>query len=164
MTTFEDAVSALRRINEAVSDFDDAVKGPAVDVLLPLVVEVAPRLQGRAVPAVSPPGATGDSWTPGQAADFYDAIEPRREPDRALVVAYYLIRVEGQPDVGAGEVNDTLRAIGQGINNIGRAMTQNVTERRLMQTGTSKRGKRYGLTARGARAVEGWLASEQGST
>lgn len=106
-----------------------------------------------------------DERTFGDIADLMDASGAGNNAARALVAAYWVQVLEGNPTFASQTVNNHLKHLGHTVANI--TMTFNTLIDRkpayLMQTkksGSSKQArKQYKLTAAGSKRVEEMLAS-----
>ena len=93
-------------------------------------------------------------------ADFFTAVSPTQEADKALVVGYWFQVIEGVPDLAGLTLNKELKHLGHGISNITSALDTLMSRKPalVMQTkksGTSKQArKKYRLTLEGQRSVE----------
>lgn len=155
---FNEVAEKLKRIDELVRDLDDALKPTAVSALTHAAGLSASRDE---------PGARDETSGNGQVAafetlaDFFHSASPAGESDKALVAAYYLSEQTDSHEFIAGDINAALRDLGEDINNIGRAMSRNVSAKRMMQAGISSGKRVYKLTHAGRTAVEGMMRSGQ---
>lgn len=101
-------------------------------------------------------------------ADLYTACAPKSDPDRALVVGYWLQFHSGKAEFGSQSVNKELKHLGHGVTNITSAFTS-LKDRKpqlVMQTrksGSSQQARKlYKLTHAGKSAVEAMLKPAQG--
>jgi hypothetical protein len=121
-----------------------------------------PPVSGRPqASAATSPSTMGE--TPQDAGEFYAQADPQTEPERALVVAYWVqeIRAEGQFEAQA--VNTQLKQLGHGVSNITRAL-DNLKDRKpqlviqIQKSGKAKQArKRYKVTAAGKAEVKRML-------
>ena len=92
--------------------------------------------------------------------DLFNAVGPKTEPEKALVVGYWVQVVEGQADFGSQQINGMLKDMGHGVSNITDVLSSLMNRRPslVMQTkkvGTSRQArKRYRLTVAGVQEVE----------
>lgn len=113
-------------------------------------------------------GSSGQSDGEGfeTVADLFDSANPTTEPQKALVVGYWLQIVQGQSDFDSMSANSELKNLGHGVGNITRALENliNRKPRLVIQTrkgGTSKQArKKYKLTVEGIRAVKAMISGQ----
>jgi len=124
--------------------------------------------QNRSVSAPTAEMATAKGPTEfDDLAEFYSAIGPSSDAEKALVVGYWIQFREGQPDLETQSVNTELKHLGYGIGNITRAFdTLTKTRPQLViqtrKSGTSQQArKKFKLTFEGKRQVESMLANER---
>lgn len=97
-------------------------------------------------------------------ADLFAIASPATEPDKALVVGYWLQYIEGKSDFDSQSVNRVLKDMGHSISNITAAFTSLKGRKPQLAMQTKKAGssqqarKRYKLTLAGKTAVENMLA------
>lgn len=97
-------------------------------------------------------------------ADLFSLASPATEPDKALVVGYWLQYIEGKTDFDSQSVNRVLKDMGHSIGNITAAFTSLKGRKPQLAMQTKKSGssqqarKRYKLTLAGKTAVENMLA------
>jgi len=162
-------LEALRQVAIALSQLD----GEAVARVLRWTADrfatrgVLPEgseRDGRGV--ASDGGNSSDSGIPEDIAELFERTNPATDPDKALVVGYWLQYVKGDAEFEAFAVNKQLKHLGHRVSNITKALSA-LIERRpqfVIQTrkeGTSKQArKKYKLTTAGKAAVEGMLKGE----
>lgn len=106
-------------------------------------------------------GTPGD--TPQDAGEFYAEANPQTEPERALVVAYWVQEVRGDAEFEAQTVNTQLKHLGHGVSNITRALDDLKARRpqlviQIQKSGKSKQArKRYKVTSAGKAEVQRML-------
>lgn len=101
-------------------------------------------------------------------ADLCDAAKPKTGPERALVVGYWLQKIQGEKDFDGFTVNSALKNMGQKSANITVAFNA-LKDRKpslamqVKKGGTAKQArKRYKLTTEGIRKVERMLGGDDG--
>jgi hypothetical protein len=100
-------------------------------------------------------------------AELYDAADPRTDPDRALVSAWWVSIEGGEPEFQAQPVNTALKNLGHPSANITEALTALKRRSPSLVLQVEKRGKSrqarksYKLTVAGIRAVEDLVAGKQ---
>jgi len=93
-------------------------------------------------------------------ADFFTAVSPIQEADKALVVGYWFQVIEGVPDLDGFTLNRELKHLGHGISNITSALDTLMSRKPSLVIQTKKSGisrqarKKYKLTREGERSVE----------
>lgn len=92
-------------------------------------------------------------------ADLFDAVNPTTDTDRALTGGYWFQVVKAAPSFQAQQVNNVLKDVGHGVENIARALT-NLQERspalvrQLSKSGRTKQARKtYKLTTAGVAAI-----------
>lgn len=96
-------------------------------------------------------------------ADLYHAAAPTAEPDKALVVGYWVQVVQGEVEFDSQAVNKLLKDLGYGVGNITQALSSLMSRKpqlviQTRKSGTSQQArKRYKLTGAGIQAVEKML-------
>lgn len=124
------------------------------------------------LPARSPREATharipeleGGTNLVGDPASLFAKATPATQPDKALVMAYWLQEREGNPEFDSQTLNSKLTHLGHKIGNITRALGSLSAMRPQLVVQTRKEGKtkqarkRYKLTVEGVRRVERLLA------
>jgi hypothetical protein len=104
---------------------------------------------------------------PEDAGDFYSRAAPQSEPERALVVAYWVQEVRGDGEFEAQTVNTQLKHLGHGVSNITRALDDLKARKpqlviQIQKSGKSKQArKRYKVTAAGKTEVQRLFSGEQ---
>jgi hypothetical protein len=99
------------------------------------------------------------------AGEFYSKAAPTTEPERALVVAYWVQQESGKGDFDSQTVNTQLKHLGHGVSNITRALDELKKQKpqlviQLEKAGKAKQArKRYKVTAAGNAKVQEMLAS-----
>lgn len=101
-------------------------------------------------------------------ADFFTAVSPTQEADKALVVGYWFQIIQGSPDLDGFTLNKELKHLGHGISNITSALDTLMGRKPALvvqtkKSGTSKQArKKYKLTLEGQRSVERMISQERG--
>jgi hypothetical protein len=122
---------------------------------------------GSASPRRSPIGQPTDSGAidaddPGE---FYAQASPETEPERALVIAYWVQEVEGRGEFDSQSVNTKLKHLGHGVSNITRVLSDLKHRKpqlviQIEKAGKSKQArKRYRITTAGKAEVQRMLAA-----
>jgi len=100
-------------------------------------------------------------------ADLFAAANPRNDPQKALLVAYWFQKLNGQPDFESAAVNKELKHLGHGVANITAALSSLMTRKPQLVIQTKKSGssqqarKRYKLTNEGVKQVERMIRGEE---
>lgn len=104
-----------------------------------------------------------DEKTFSDVASFYDAANPRTEPEKVLVIGYWFQEVEKQEELESQLLNTTLKNMGHGVSNITKSFQalMNHSPRWAIQTkkaGTSKQArKKYRITTEGIKRVRAMI-------
>ena len=99
--------------------------------------------------------------------EFYSAISPTTDADKALVVAYWLQWGEERQDFAAYDVNTALKHLGEGVSNITTALDTLKARKpapviQLKKAGTSKQARKtYKVTLAGKNQVEMMVGQQQ---
>ncbi len=100
-------------------------------------------------------------------ADAFNAASPEIDRDKALVVAAFLHKNSEKDEVTGYEINNELRQLGHGLNNITDAIDQMINKRPKLMMQVRKEGKtkqarkKYKVTAEGFKAVQQMLITSQ---
>ena len=100
-------------------------------------------------------------------ADLFAAANPRNDPQKALLVAYWFQKLIGQPDFESATVNKELKHLGHGVSNITAALSSLMSRKPQLVIQTKKSGssqqarKRYKLTNEGVKQVERMIEGEE---
>ena len=100
-------------------------------------------------------------------ASLFDAANPTKESERALVAGYYLQEVEKRENFGSQDVNTMLKKLGRGVGNIARAFDdlQATTPRLIHRLGkkgkTQQARKVFEVTGEGFKKVRSMIAQAQ---
>ena len=122
-----------------------------------------PTLNERAVSSVSPAGAVEDGNFQ-DVATIFDAANPRTEPEKVLVVGYWLQEVQGLGDIESHAVNVELKNLGHGVGNITRALDNLINRKPRLVIQTRKSGssqqarKKYKVTLEGIKVIKAMLS------
>lgn len=106
--------------------------------------------------------ATLNSDDPGE---FYAQASPKTEPERALLIAYWVQEVDGRGDFDSQTINTKLKHLGDGVANITRALDDLKRRKpqlviQIEKAGKSRQArKRYKVTSAGKAEVQRLLAS-----
>lgn len=101
-------------------------------------------------------------------ADFFTAVSPAQDADKALVVGYWFQIIQGSSDLDGFTLNKELKHLGHGISNITSALDTLMGRKPVLvvqtkKSGTSKQArKKYKLTLEGQRSVERMINQERG--
>jgi len=96
---------------------------------------------------------------------LFDAANPKTEPEKVLVVGYFLQEIQGLGDIEAHSVNNELKNLGHGASNITRALDNLINRKPRLVIQTRKSGstqqarKKYKVTLEGIRAVKAMLST-----
>ena len=99
-------------------------------------------------------------------AELFDAAGPATEPERVLVVCYWVTHKDGDSEFTAQTVNSKLKDLGYGVGNITNAFQSLIKRTPALVIQTAKKGtsrqarKRYKLTNAGGSEVERMIRSE----
>lgn len=99
-------------------------------------------------------------------ADLFAKAQPKTEPDKALVAAYWLQAIEGQGTWQSAALQKELKNLGHAIGNITDALTSNMKKKpqriiQLQKAGNSKQARKtYKVTHEGLVYVQGMLSGE----
>jgi hypothetical protein len=113
-------------------------------------------------------GRDGDAQAFADVAGLFAATNPARDPDKALVVGYWVQYIEGAAEFDSFTVNKQLKQLGHGVSNITAALDSLKARKpqlviQTKKSGTSKQArKKYKLTNSGKLAVENMLRGEPG--
>ena len=100
--------------------------------------------------------------------DLFDAANPKTQPERVLVVAYWKQVVEGGESFESQPVNTELKHLGHGVANITNCLGSltSKTPKLVLQVAKSGKSqqarKRYKVTREGIRRVEAMVSGQQG--
>lgn len=92
-------------------------------------------------------------------AEFYDAVGPKTDTERALVASYWTQVHLGKPTFGSLELNKLLKDLGHGIRHINSAMSNNIDKKPALILQVTRGGsaqqarKTYKLTEAGKKWV-----------
>lgn len=99
-------------------------------------------------------------------AELLDAAAPATDPQRVLVVSYWVTQKDGDSEFTAQTVNSKLKDLGFGVSNITNAFDSLIKRKPALVIQTAKKGKsrqarkRYKLTNAGDREVQRMIRSE----
>jgi hypothetical protein len=99
-------------------------------------------------------------------ADLFAKAQPKSDPDKALVAAYWLQAIQGQNTWQSAVLQTELKNLGHAISNITDALSSNMRKRpqrvvQLQKSGTSKQGRKtYKVTHEGLVYVQGMLSGQ----
>ncbi|MGI9249857.1 MAG: hypothetical protein ACR2PR_01495 [Pseudohongiellaceae bacterium] len=123
--------------------------------------EVAPASEGKT--------SDVDSMTPVETdfqniADLYDAIQPKTNGNKALVVAYWFHIYEGKTNFSSHSINQALEGLGYRISNIADAINKLKAKNPSLMVQTKKKGaskrarKECRITDAGVKAVKAMIS------
>ncbi|MBT2499226.1 hypothetical protein J7E25_08965 [Agromyces sp. ISL-38] len=99
-------------------------------------------------------------------AELFAKAQPRSEPDKALVAAYWLQAIQGQSAWQSAALQKELKNLGHAIGNITDALTSNMRKKpqriiQLQKSGNAKQARKtYKVTHEGLVYVQGMLRGE----
>ena len=177
MTTKQkiDEVGAMRALDEALSALSETEKVRVLRWAWDKFGDSKPSSIPKSVPrshtGVShQSGDTGLSHAleEGEAlGDFYARASATTEPERSLIVAYWLQELRGDGQFDAQSVNNELKHLGHGVSNITRALDELKSRKPQLVIQTQKSGKAkqarkvYKVTAEGKKEVSKMLQGQQ---
>lgn len=169
-----DEVDAMRQIGDALQGLDDEAQKRALrwaNDRFGYAPSVPVRTVGAGGSGVEPRSGglatsdgPADAEAPTDLGELYAAAGPESEPERALVVGYWIQCVRGDADFDSQSVNKELKHIGDGVANITLAFTRLIEQKPQLVIQTKKQGtsrqarKRYKVTSAGMRWVKARLA------
>jgi hypothetical protein len=170
-------IKAMSAVAEALAELEEAVQGR--------VLRWAVERYGASVPLSGQRGAArgegpaadvddGETDIPEEQivdeapayehlAELFADAQPRTEVDKALVAAYWIQAIQGQPSWQASVLQRELKNMGQPINNITDALTKNMRKKpprviQLQKSGSARQARKtYKLTREGLVYVQGML-------
>ncbi|MCV7224457.1 hypothetical protein [Mycolicibacterium komossense] len=99
-------------------------------------------------------------------ADLFDKAQPKTNPDKALVAAYWLQTIQSQSTWQSAVLQKELKNLGHAISNITDALTANMQKKparivQVQKTGKSRQARKtYKVTHEGLVYVQGMLRGE----
>lgn len=102
-------------------------------------------------------------------ADLYTAVNPKTDPEKALVAGYWMTIGEGKSEFGSQEVNSHLKHLGHGVSNITDSLSALINRKPALVMQTAKSGKskqarkKYKLTTAGINVVKQMIKSQADS-
>jgi len=99
-------------------------------------------------------------------AELFDAADPTTDPERVLVVSYWVTQRDGDSEFTAQTVNSKLKDLGYGVSNITNAFDSLIKRKPALVIQTAKKGtsrqarKRYKLTSAGDSEVQRMVRGE----
>lgn len=103
----------------------------------------------------------------GSVADAFSAASPEIDRDKALIIAAFLQRNLGKDVITGYEINNELRQLGYGLNNVTDAINQMIDRKPKLMMQVKKEGKtkqarkKYKVTVEGFKAVQLMLTASQ---
>lgn len=172
-------IDAMSAVATALADLEEAARGRVLrwaaeryDVRMN--VSMADRRAGE-VPGEHAGGADEDltnrevaEEAPAYAhfAELFNKAQPKTEPDKALVAAYWLQAIQGEDSWQSAALQKDLKNLGHAISNITDALTSNIRKKpqriiQLQKAGNAKQARKtYKVTHEGLKYVQGMLRSE----
>jgi hypothetical protein len=161
-------ITAMSKVTAALAGLDEEARSRVLEWSAKKYgVTLAPSgsPSNRRGSGLQPPASPGGGETEFAAfVDLFDQVNPKSEPERALVGGYWFQQVSGQPSFDAHEVNNALKDVGHGVGNITQALNslQNrkpALVRQMSKSGKTKQARKtYKLTTAGAALVERMLS------
>jgi len=127
---------------------------PKLEELLTKYLGVSKPRAGDARPAPIPLETGGKKLSVGE---FLRRIPSKNQSDRALAMAYYLEKVDGQTSFTTGELTDKGREAKYPFGNISDVVYRLAARGLVMGTGDKEGQRGYALTASGEQAIESML-------
>ncbi|WP_423487870.1 hypothetical protein [Mycobacteroides sp. PCS013] len=99
-------------------------------------------------------------------ADLFAKAQPKTDPDKALVAAYWLQAIQGQGTWQSAVLQAELKNLGHAVGNITESLTSNMRKKpqrvvQLQKSGNSRQGRKtYKVTHEGLVYVQGMLRGE----
>jgi hypothetical protein len=99
-------------------------------------------------------------------AELFAKAQPKTEPDKALVAAYWLQAIQGQGTWQSAALQKELKNLGHAIGNITDALSSNMKKKpqriiQLQKAGSAKQARKtYKVTHEGLVYVQGMLSGE----
>jgi hypothetical protein len=177
-TSFEDEIEAMKAISQAFNKLDADARERVLSWIASRfgVRTLADRIPGRTPtnghqpavavePEVKSPGSERTFEFP---AELFDAVKPKTDTEKALVLAYWFQVCQGSASFTSRQVNDELKHIGHGVGNITRAL-EGLTETKpalviqLEKSGkTQQAQKKFKVTHEGVKRVQQLIAAGGG--
>jgi hypothetical protein len=155
-------LAAMMNVNSILADLDEAAVSR---IILWAAARYGVVLGKSTGPAISRDGFNlSDDEGFQDVASLFDAASPKTEPEKVLVVGYWLQEIRGQGDVEAHAVNSELKNLGHGASNITRALENLINRKPRLVIQTRKSGstqqarKKYKITVEGIRTVKSMLS------
>lgn len=175
ISSLQDELTAIGQIGAALDALDTNARQRAINFVLSRYglavtgtghkVDKPNRIQG--VTAAERKVPEGGKGAPSEFEDIgalYDRAGPTTDPERALVAAYWFQVIEGQQDFGSQQLNNALKNLGHGIENVTKALERLKARkpsliRQTQKSGSSKQARKtYKVTDAGIKAVSAMLA------
>lgn len=173
MNDVELEVKAMTQINEALSELDE-------QTVTRVLHWVANRYNFSVNAAVGKEGSASkkrfDSSSDVSVGlefedlpSLYEIANPSTEPEKVLVVGYWLQQMQGQESLDAQQINTELKHLGHGIKNITNAFSSLMNQKPQLAIQIRKGGstqqsrKRYKITTAGVRTVNKMLGGKSDS-
>jgi hypothetical protein len=161
-------VDAMRMVEDALEPLETDARGRVLRWAFERFGAPMPSSFGRggatSASRTTPPApAGGSSDAPQDAGEFYAQADPQTEPERALVVAYWVQEIRGDGEFEAQTVNTQLKHLGHGVSNITRALDDLKARKpqlviQIQKSGKSRQArKRYKVTSAGKAEVQRML-------
>lgn len=111
-------------------------------------------------------GATNEDVVYEHFADLFGKAQPRSDPEKALVAAYWLQAVQGQGTWQSAALQRELKNLGHVVSNITESLSRNIEKKpqlivQLQKSGSSKQARKtYKVTHAGLTVVQGMLSGK----
>lgn len=163
--TVDDEVDAMRQMSEALDPLTPEERGRVLRWAferfgVPVPTGVGAARDGRK----ETERRDASENEPEDAGEFYARAAPTTEPERALVVAYWVQEIRGDGEFEAQPVNTQLKHMGHGVSNITRALDELKAQKpqlviQIQKSGKSRQArKRYRVTGAGKAKVKELLS------
>lgn len=99
-------------------------------------------------------------------SDLFDTANPGTDSEKALIVGYWLQEFEGRDQLEAQQINNELKNLGHGVNNITSAFTDLMNRqprlvRQVSKSGSARQArKKYKITREGVRRVQAMISGD----
>jgi hypothetical protein len=159
-----DEIEVMREINRLLNNLESSQRSRIIRWLYDKYVVDSESASFQSKADDNPQSVSGETQSDSQTsqqpqhqnfADFFAAVNPQTDSERALISSYWLQVKEGKESVRAYDVNALLKDLGHPINNITRAFDhlQSKSPQLIMQIrkkGRSQQArKRYRVTQAG---------------
>ena len=170
----DNEIDAMRRIAEVLDEFGNGDSEIRARILQWVTARYGDPPSSyssspRSIPMAPQPQGPEEDDSLEDLADLFDAAGAQTDPERALVVGYWLTEPEGKSDFTSQEVNSELKNLGHGVTNITSAFSSLMKRKPALAMQTAKAGatqqarKRYKLTRAGRTAVQSMIQAKRES-